>query len=262
MYTAYFDETGDDGYPKYSSDIFVLTSVCVYYQNWKETFSALYKYKQYLKAKYNFPVKTEIHTKKILLNKKPYRSLNWTEQKRLAILNDLSIFFSSLDIKSINVCINKKKIARGNKKYYQNILDRALTFNIQRIENDIKGINPSSKFMIISDEGRISSMRKTARKIQKINFIPSKYSSNSYRQEIKLLIEDPLGKESKESYFIQIADFISFFAYLKIIGKKHWHNRLNWFKITDVDKIINNLKPILNLNASKDNEYGFVIYPK
>lgn len=263
MYISYFDETGDDGFPKYSSEIFVLSSVYLHHQNWKTIYSKIRGFRKNLKIKFNLPVKTEIHTKKLLLNKEPFRQFNWPENKRLEIIKEMAEFVSAIDIKNINVCIFKKKIITSKQiEFYKNILDKALSFNIQRIENSIKRVDPIAKFMIVTDEGRVGSMRRTARKIQKINFIPSKYNLSSYRQEINLLIEDPLAKDSKDSYFIQLSDFISYLVYLKLIGRSKWHGRLNWFQEKDLDEIIEMLKPIFNLEASKNNEYGFVCYPK
>lgn len=263
MYLSYFDETGDDGFPNYSSELFVLSSIYLHHQNWKTIYGKIYEFRKILKNKFNLPVKTEIHTKDILLNKGSFREFNWPERKRLEIIKEIAAFISAIDIKNINVCIFKRKIITPKQiEFYKNILDKALSFNIQRIENDIKKIDPTAKFMIITDEGRLGSMRQTARKIQKINFIPSKYNPSSYRQEINLLIEDPLAKDSKDSYFIQISDFISYLVYLKLIGKSKWHGRLDWFSEKDLNEIIEILKPIFNLEATKNSEYGFVCYPK
>jgi len=261
MYLAYFDETGDDGFPG-SSNLFVLTSVYLHHQNWKQIYHQICLHRQYLKSHYNLPIKFEIHTKQLLLNKGNYRNLSYSENVRWQIALDFAQLISTLELQAINVCINKQKITPNNSKIYSNILDSALNFNIQRIENSIKREEPNSKFMIITDEGRVGSMQSTTRRVQKINFIPSKYNSNSYRREIELLIEDPLPKNSRDSHFIQISDFISFFVYLKLIGKNNWHNRLSWLQESQLDNLISTLKPIFNLDASHNNPLGFVIYPK
>ena len=120
--------------------------------------------------------------------------------------------------------------------------------------------------MIITDEGRIGKMRMTARKIQRVNFIPSKYNAKPYRREIKSLIEDPLQKDSKESYFIQIADLVSFVVYnysIYKLGINVFSNRMP----TNMDRLffinlMEKLKGSLNLQATKSDKYGVVYYPK
>lgn len=120
--------------------------------------------------------------------------------------------------------------------------------------------------MIITDEGRVGKMRSTTRKIQKINFIPSRFGTGSYRQEVRSLIEDPLPKNSKESYFIQLSDSVAFIVYLYSIQKFNigiLHNRMPH----EIDKPkllswMDRMKSSLNLEASTDDEYGVVCYPK
>lgn len=137
-------------------------------------------------------------------------------------------------------------------------------YNIQRIDNDS---NDSWNYLIITDRGRIAPMRKTARAIRAFNPIHSKYSYDYVNKPICNLIEDILEKDSKESYFIQIADFISYFVHLYFdtcIKGKDLPNRVS--NVIDKDFIINLMnylksKDKFNLKASK-NDYGLVIYPK
>ena len=44
MFIAYYDESGDDGYPNYSSPLFVLTSLYLHYLNWKDTFHKIFQF--------------------------------------------------------------------------------------------------------------------------------------------------------------------------------------------------------------------------
>jgi hypothetical protein len=60
LHTVYVDESGDDGYPKYSSDYFVVTSVYFSHEKWKSNYNHLYEKKKELKNRYeHFPVKME-----------------------------------------------------------------------------------------------------------------------------------------------------------------------------------------------------------
>lgn len=215
MFISYYDESGDDGYPKYSSLLFVLSSIYLYYLNWKDVYSNIVEFRQQLKNDFGLPVKIEFHTKYFLLNKNPYKKYSISDGDRISIIDLFCDLVSQLELRIVNVVINKNAIKTP--KYP--VLDNALTYSIQRVENDLKRIDPAKKFMIITDEGRVGKMRSTSRKIQKINYIPSKYGNYSYRREIASLIEDPLPKNSKESYFIQLADMIAYIIFLYSITK-------------------------------------------
>lgn len=262
MYIAYYDESGDDGFPQYSSQFFVLSALYLHHLNWRKVYETIQIFRKQLKTDYRIPVNWEIHTKYLLLNKNPYREIGLSNQDRIGIIDLLCDLASQLEIKVVNVAINKTKIKRPDYK----ILDRALTYSVQRIENDLKRIDPVGRFLIITDEGRVGKMCRTTRKIQKINFIPSRYGPTGYRQEIELLIEDPLPKSSKESSFIQLADTISYIVYLYVTyqnGISSVTNRMP--DEVDFGKVINwmeRLKGCLNTAASGENEYGIVCYPK
>jgi len=260
MYLAYFDESGDDGYPKYSSELFVLTSAYLHHQKWQEIYNSIKDFRKQLKQDFGIPIKLEFKAREFILNKNPYRDLNISDGDRKKILNLTAEFLGSLDIKFINVVINKKKIPG---QIYP-VLENAVKFNIQRIENDLT-VDPLNKFLIITDEGRVGKMRHTTRKIQRINIIPSKFIGR-YRKEIKLMIEDPLPKKSQESYFIQMCDFVAFIVYLygvKNFSCGNWAGRLSAIlSETEFKEIIDKIKPALNLKATSSNEYGIVCYPK
>ena len=170
---------------------------------------------------------------------------------------------ASLDLKIINVVINKDNIDALE----YNVLDRALTYNIQRIENDLKSTDPAHRFLLITDEGRLSKMVKTTRKIQKINFIPSKYNNGSYRNEIEKMIEDPLPKKSSESFFIQLADMVSYVVFLYCNRRyskiNRWANRvMEILDYGDEIKLLDRIISVLNTKASSDDKFGVVVYPK
>jgi len=109
-------------------------------------------------------------------------------------------------------------------------------------------------------------MRKTSRRIQRFNPIQSKFSPSSYRKEIELLIEDPLPKNSAESFFIQAADTVSYLVGLHMraeLGHGTLPNRLaKYMTPEDVRNCLDLLKPSLNLKASATHPFGVVCSPK
>ena len=260
-YITYFDETGDDGNNTESSETFLLTSIYMPMNSWQKNYDVILELRKKLRKKYGFHVKEEMHTKHFLCDKDPYRKYGWSVSDKQEILKRYTLAISTLDIKIINVMIDKRKI----KKTDYNILENALKYNIQRIENDSCG---KWNYIIIADKGRILPMRKTARAIRAYNPIQSKFSIQIKNQPIHDLIEDILEKDSNESYFIQICDFISYFTHLYqkcCVEKRALPNRIA--KCIDVKFIGSVMKTLkvnnkINLNANKNSTYGIVKYPK
>ena len=202
-----------------------------------------------------------MHTKHFLCDKDPYRKYNWAKAEKQEMLKECTLAISKLDMSVINVMIDKRKIKRSDYK----VLENALTYNIQWIENDSNG---KWNYIIITDKGRISPMRKTARGIRAYNPIHSKFSYQIKKQPIKSLIEDILEKDSKEYYFIQICDFVSYFTHLYqkcCIEKTPLPKRIaNFIDTRFIGSVLQTLKVNnkVNLNANKSSIYGIIKYPK
>lgn len=260
-YIAYFDETGDDGSNTSSSDSFILTSLYMKASDWQTNFELIRSCRNNLKELYGFHVSEEFHTKYLVSDKGSYRNYHWSLEERKNILIAMAKCISQLQAKIINIVIDKTKIDDQNYP----VLKNALTYNIQRIDNDSHGL---WNYIVITDKGRLAPMRSTARAIRAYNPIPSKYYDEQINRPIRSMIEDILEKDSSESYFIQVCDFVSYFVYLyyKTFYKKEvLPNRAS--KVLDdafVRSVIATLRAggVLNLKASTRNTYGLVIYPK
>jgi len=263
MKLCYYDESGDDGYPSFSSPLFVLTAVYLDHLRWKGIHDQMVEMRRELKDRFGLPVKMELHTKQFLLDKDPYRNLGIQKPQKLELVSRVCEFIGSIEVRIINILINKPVIRNND----YDVLDTALKYSVQRVENDLDpSNNPDIKFMIITDEGRVGKMRSTTRAIQRINYIPSQYGTGSIRKEIQSLIEDPLPKDSKESYFIQLADLVAYVIYLYGIRKLkigEFPNRLKTYLTDEQLRIwLDLLKPSFNLEAAPGNIYGVKIHPK
>ena len=258
-YIVYFDETGDDGISTASSDVFVLTSIYMDSAVWQENYDAFKQFRKDIRAEYGMHVSEEMHTMHFLREKGLYRPYNWTPEQRREILIKFAVSISKLTIKVINVIIDKNNIRTDD---YE-VLEKALTYNIQRIDNDAAG---TWKYLIISDQGRIAPMRKTARKIRAFNPVQSHFGGVT-NIPIQGMIEDVLEKSSEESYFIQICDYISCFTslyYKYVVKNADLPKRI--MQVIDkefVSRVMATFKSgcILNEKASSY-RYGLVVYPK
>lgn len=259
-YIAYFDESGDDGANVESSKEFVLTSAYMDANIWQDNYNRIRAGRRLLKDKYGFHVSEEIHTKHLVRDKGLYRVYNWTDEQRKEIIKDITKLICKLDIKFTNIIIDKTKIISSEYK----VLEKALTYNVQRIENTSHG---EWNYLIITDEGRLPPMRKTARAIRAYNPVQSHFGGIQ-NIPIKGLIEDVLAKESDESYFIQLCDFVSFFAdmYFRCEDKgEALPKRVE--RVVDssfIRRVFVTLREadVLNIKASNSHKFGFVIYPK
>lgn len=260
-YIGYFDETGDDGISTSSSDTFILTSIYMPMDKWQENYDCIKAMRKKIKNEYGLHVSEEMHTKHFLSDKNPYRKYQWSKEEKINIIKVFIKTMTNLDISIVNVIIDKTKIRIADYP----ILENALKYNIQRIDNDS---NNEWNYMIITDKGRLAPMRKTARMIRAYNPIRSKYSKGYVNQPVKNLIEDILEKDSKESYFIQLCDMVSYFVHLYYktqYMKKEFPNRVG--RLIDkkfVGSVMATLKEgnVFNLKANPLEKYGLVIYPK
>ena len=261
-YLAYFDETGDDGMVKYSCDHFVLTSVYMPVASWQTNFDAFRAMRRELRDAFGLHITEEFHTKHFLTDKNPYRAYHWTQQEKQEILKRYTIALASLDMQCINVIIDKSRAKRDDYP----VLENALTYSVQRIENDSAG---KWKYVILSDKGRVGVMSHTVRKIRAFNPIPSMFGEAYRNQPIRNMVEDILEKDSKESYFIQACDFISYFAHLYFVThdqQRPLPNRVaNVIDDSFVARVLATLRAgnKINFKASHSaHPFGFVIYPK
>jgi hypothetical protein len=260
MHVVYYDESGDDGFPAWSSPLFSLAAVYSPAADWRENFDNIATFKRQLAKDFNFPFQTELHTHELLLNKKPYRKLALDAASRVAIVTRYCQLAAQLSLRVITTVVVKPWIRAATFP----VLDRALSYSVNRIENDLRG-SAQNRFLIITDEGRVGKMRSTTRRMQRINYIPSQFGPDPYRREIRHLIEDPLPKDSRESYFIQFADMVARICYLQAgleTGITHLPSR--YPAAVDAARSsawLDILRPILNQNASRTHPYGLVLIP-
>ena len=104
-------------------------------ESWQQNFNLMRSLRKELRDKYGFHVTEEMHTKHFLTDKNPYRNYKWSKEIKQEIIKAFTLTIADMDLKIVNVIIDKLKFKDGNYR----ILENALKYNIQRIENDSDG---------------------------------------------------------------------------------------------------------------------------
>jgi hypothetical protein len=261
MHLVYYDESGDDGFPAVASPLFVLAAVYCPDGDWRTNFDAVQAFRRTLAHEGLLPFDLELHTRELILNKNPYAPHRIPDEKRLLIIDRFCALVARLQLRCVVTAVVKPWVRAAQ----FDVLDRALSYSINRIELDLGGA-VAHRYLAITDQGRVAKMRQTTRRMQRINYLPSQFGSDSYRREVSGLIEDPLPKDSRESHFIQIADLLaclfSFRAALETGVAVLPRRAPVALTSARIDDWLQTLRPVLNLKASKKHPDGLVLIPQ
>lgn len=191
VFLIYIDESYDPTHYAYSA-------VFVPVDKWNEIFQKILLWRQNLHKTHGIDVNGEIHSTEFVGGRGQPTS-NRDKNYRAALFNGFIKEIENLPhIKIINgFTIDKRR----HEKLFEYLVTR---INNTLKKNDAYGI-------LICDEGEESKLVSMVRRLKKENQIWSCYSPGQYRScPLDRIIEDPLFKTSKSSYFIQMADMVAF----------------------------------------------------
>ncbi len=261
MYLMYVDESGDCGMLNSPTRYFCLTGIVVHELRWRDTMAQFVAFRHWLKKTFRVYLDDELHSSD-MINKpsKTGDSINSLRKyERLSIIRHFANTLSTLnDISVINVVVDK---ALGHAKNKDQVFRWAWCTLIQRFENTIRNHNfPGPRNtddlgIIFSDNTDGAKLRKYIKSMRFYNPLKVRQTSGAffYKDEpIRAIIEDPIMRDSMESYFIQAADCI---AYLL----KQFLEPSNYMKKCGGNAYFKKLEPILCKFASNTHPLGVVM---
>ena len=204
MYFAYIDESGDSG--RDGSLTYTLGCVFVRSSQWKSAFDGVIAFRRFLKKEVGLPVRAEIKSNHLLRNAGDFRPLGLSERARRFIYRGCLELQAKLGLSTFAVVINKAKLGPGN--------DPALfawTYLLQRLETLTRKGGPD-EVMLIHDEGEGDTIRKISRRARRFGSSGSLFGG-SRRLPFDGLIDDPVSRNSRQSYFLQLADLNAYAAF-------------------------------------------------
>jgi hypothetical protein len=191
MYLIYIDESYDETHFAYSA-IFVPAF------EWNRVFGDIIGWRKELFLAHRIPLDYELHATNFVGGRgEPNENRN--KDYRASIFKSAFQKIESLDgVHIINgITANKK----NHLKLFERILNR--------VNRTLKAKHAYG--VLVCDEGNENKLVSIVRSMKKSNLIPSQVNYyESIDIPLERIIEDPLFKTSKSSYFIQLADFVAF----------------------------------------------------
>ena len=258
----YVDESGDCGMPSAGSPsaLFCLSGVVVHELRWRDTMSQLLRFRHWLKSRYKVYLDDELHAADMIV--KPSKIAPSLQRlfkhERLAIIRNFADEIATLsDVSIINVVVDKRT---GRVPSKEEVFRWAWYSWFQRFENTIRyqnfpgPKNADDRGIVFPDATDGQKLRKYLDEMRLNNLLKVRQRHGAFvylNEPIKLLIEDPVVRDSQNSYLIQVADCVAFLLKQSVqpsnYMRKHGGNA--YFKRLD---------PVLCKHASKTDPEGVV----
>lgn len=252
MYLMYVDESGDTGVVNSPTNHFALSSLIVHELRWDEALQRLIAFRRRMRDRYDLKMTDEIHASRMI--NKPGPLVRIARNDRLSILRAFMDEITQLvDVNSINVVVDK---CPGDTS--DGVFDRAWQALIQRFENTLSKrnfpgpANADERGLLICDQTDVR-LNRLLRKMRRFNPVPNQRAFGpGYRDlRLKYIIEDPVHRDSRSTYFLQAVDTMAFFLYQAVVPNSFIRRR-------GARKYFLRLLPILCTVATKENVYGVV----
>ena len=216
MYLMYVDESGDCGMPSNGSpsNLFCLSGLVVHELRWKQAMDDLATFRRWLRGRYKVHIEDELHAAE-LINKPSKLAASLQRLKiheRLAIIRHFADAIAALkDISIINVVVDK----RGKVPDKDEVFRWAWYALFQRFENTIRyqnfpgPKNSDDRGLIFPDNTDGQKLKRFLHQMRVCNPLKIQHGSGAFEYEdkpIQVIIEDPILRDSRGSYFIQAAD--------------------------------------------------------
>lgn len=260
MYFMYVDESGDPGpydihKPKRlrASRHFIVSGVIVPAAEWRNYLTALIDIRRNIKVTYGLPVRVELHGTRLINPRGDARySLIGSRKTRVQLYRDaLQLIAARLpQIRIINVHLDKLHPRSTAALAGRDPDEVAWERIIQRFNTYLQRSCQGALGMVFADQTNEVKMRRLLRKIRKHNLVPSHFGG-FYAAPVTNIIEDPVMRNSENSYFVQIAD-ITAHALYRLLYRKGSYRYLN------IDRLFDLLDCVLLKVASPRDPRGIV----
>lgn len=190
---------------------YVLGCVMIKGTAWPTTFDAMIDFRRDLRDKFGLHVRTEVKANWLLHGRGPLRRFDLTDVERAAIYRLHMRAAEWLETKTFAVVINKQTRPDAKPDHVRDLTWETLLQRLERFSS-----KKHEQVLVTHDHGEDHLIRKQARKARRAGTAGSAYGTGSLKRPFEQLLDDPVARDSSQSYFIQLADLAAYAAFRRL----------------------------------------------
>jgi hypothetical protein len=211
VYLCYMDESGDPGV-HLGSPTPTYTVACLFIQDahWVELFEDMILFRRYLRDNFGLRMREEVKANELVKGSGPWASLPYGDRIRKRIFRGYMRFQGKSGVvKTFAVVIDKSRCASAEEvrvSAWRHALERVESFARHNLDT----------VMLVPDSGNYDRFRRLSREMRRHSQVGAMIGGGTLsRPLVRYLIDDPVERDSKQSYFVQLADLNAYAAYRK-----------------------------------------------
>ena len=155
-------------------------------------------------------MRAEIKANYLLRNGGPLRRSPLSEQARFKLYRAHMRIQQKLGLDAFAVVIDKQEALKkfGGARATSDI---AWEYLLQRLER--RSTKEETEILIVHDEGDALAVRKRVRKARRAGTAGSHFGTGTLDVPFTRLLDDPVARDSRQSYFLQLADLNAYAAF-------------------------------------------------
>jgi Protein of unknown function (DUF3800) len=200
----------------YDARKFCLSAISIRYSDWHESFELVRDNRRALKKQHGLYIRREIHARDLVSGRGNIADRVIRKYDRSRIFHGLLKIVASLPHAWLfNVCLDINPSEDTEIKAWDRLLnriERTMREAERRLGIPIPYLRPRA--MIFADEGKATQITRAFRKRAVYNPIPSRHGrwpeGATRNIPLERIVEDPIFRQSHQSFFIQLADCAAF----------------------------------------------------
>lgn len=208
FYIAYVDETGDTGDvdKQGSSSHYALGCVLINSDQWADGFDTIVGMRRWMRTTYGLPLRAEVKANYLIRGNGPLKALNLSLPQRKAIYENHLHHVHAAGARAFSIVVDKRK----HQVEGEACLNLAWETLLQRLERTSS--SEKFKFAVYHDAGENDAIRKLVRKARQYLTAGSNSAFGSGQRvfQTRQIVDDPVPRDSAQSYFVQLADLVAY----------------------------------------------------